>query len=260
MDDFMLRALVAGLGVALVTGPLGAFVVWRRMAYFGDTLAHSALLGVALGFLLDVNINLAIILVCIILALLLVGLHNQRRLATDTLLGILSHSSLSLGLIVLAFMETLRIDLMGYLFGDILAVTATDIYWIYGGGLVALVLLVSIWRPLLATTVHEELAQVEGVPVVPIRLAFMLLIALVIAVAMKVVGILLITSLLIIPAATARRFAHTPEQMALLAALVGCLAVGGGLFGSLQWDLPAGPAVVVAAAMLFFAGTLWRRA
>ncbi len=259
MDDFMLRALVAGLGVALVTGPLGAFVVWRRMAYFGDTLAHSALLGVALGFLLEVNINLAIILVCITLALVLVSLQNQRRLASDTLLGILSHSALSLGLIVLALLETVRIDLMGYLFGDILAVTVMDIYWIYGGGVVALALLAWLWRPLLSMTVHEELAQVEGVPVIPVRLGFMLLIALVIAVAMKVVGILLITSLLIIPAATARRFAQTPEQMAVLAAVVGCLSVGGGLFGSLQWDLPAGPAVVVAAALLFFAAASWRR-
>ena len=259
MDDFLLRALIAGLGVALVSGPLGAFVVWRRMAYFGDTLAHSALLGVALGFLLEVNVNLTIILVCLALAMLLVALQQQRRLASDTLLGILSHSALSLGLIVLAFLEPLRLDLMGYLFGDILSVTTTDIAWIWGGGLVALIALVLIWRPLLAITVHEELAQVEGVPVNSIRLIFMLLIALVIAVAMKVVGILLITSLLIIPAATARRFATTPEQMGVLAALVGCLAVGGGLFGSLQWDLPAGPAVVAAAGLLFFVTSAWGR-
>ncbi|VAX08039.1 Zinc ABC transporter, permease protein ZnuB [hydrothermal vent metagenome] len=260
MDDFLLRALIAGLGVALVTGPLGVFVVWRRMAYFGDTLAHSALLGVALGFLLDVNVNLAIMFICVALALLLVVLQGQHHLASDTLLGILSHSALSLGLLVLAFMETLRLDLMGYLFGDILAVTTTDIYWIYGGGLASLLVLVVIWRHLLAITVHEELAQVEGTPVTSTRLAFMLLIALVIAVAMKVVGILLITSLLIIPAATARRFANTPEQMALYAALIGCLAVTGGLFGSLQWDLPAGPAVVVAAAVLFFMASSWRKA
>jgi zinc transport system permease protein len=259
MDDFMLRALIAGLGVALVSGPLGAFVVWRRMAYFGDTLAHSALLGVALGFLLEININLSIILVCLALAMLLVVLQHQQRLASDTLLGILSHSALSLGLIVLALIQTLRLDLMGYLFGDILAVTQVDIYWIWGGGLVALIALIIIWRPLLAITVHEELARVEGVPVTAIRMIFMLLIALVIAVAMKVVGILLITSLLIIPAATARRFASTPEQMALLAVVVGCLAVGGGLFGSLQWDLPAGPAVVVVAALQFFIASSWRR-
>lgn len=259
MDDFMIRALIAGLGVALVAGPLGAFVVWRRMAYFGDTLAHSALLGVALGFLLEISVNLSVIVVCVGLAMLLVVLQHQQRLASDTLLGILSHSALSLGLIVLALIETLRLDLMGYLFGDILAVMPADIYWIWGGGLLALAALALIWRPLLAMTVHEELARVEGVPVARVRLVFMLLIALVIAVAMKVVGILLITSLLIIPAATARRFATTPEQMALYAALAGCLAVGGGLFGSLQWDLPAGPAVVVAAAILFFAASGWRQ-
>ncbi len=257
MDDFLLRALLAGLGVALVAGPLGSFVVWRRMAYFGDTLAHAALLGVALGFLLEFNINLAVIVVCLALAVALVALQQQRKLANDTLLGILSHSTLSLGLIVLALMETLQLDLMSYLFGDILAVSNSDLYWIFGSTLLALTVLVLIWRPLLAITVHEELAQVEGVPVTLVRLALMLLIALVIAVAMKVVGILLITSLLIIPAATARGFARNPEQMAILAALIGCIAVSGGLFASLEWDLPAGPAIVVTAAALFFASPLW---
>ena len=252
MDDFLIRALVCGLGVAVVAGPMGAFVVWRRMAYFGDTLAHSALLGVALGFLLEVSVNFGIIAVCVLIALVLVGLQHQQRLASDTLLGILAHSSLSLGLVALAFLETLRVDLMGYLFGDILAVTAVDLYWVYGGGAAALAALIALWRPLLAMTVQEEVARVEGVPVAGVRLAFMVLMAIVIAVAMKVVGILLITSLLIIPAATARRFARGPEQMAVLAALFGMAAVGLGLYGSLQWDLPAGPAIVVAAALVFF--------
>lgn len=257
MDDFLLRALLAGLGVALVAGPLGTFVVWRKMAYFGDTLAHAALLGVALGFLLEFNTNLGVVIVCVLLALLLVVLQQKRQLANDTLLGILSHSTLSLGLIVLALMETLRIDLMSYLFGDILAVDTTDLYWIFACAALSLTVLVLIWRPLLAITVHEELAQVEGVPVIWVRLALMLLIAIVIAVAMKVVGILLITSLLIIPAATARSFARNPEQMAILAAIIGCIAVSGGLFASLEWDLPAGPAIVAAAALLFFAGPAW---
>ena len=262
MDDFLIRALLAGLGVALVAGPLGSFVVWRRMAYFGDTLAHAALLGVALSFLLEVNINLAVVAICLFLAIALVALQQQQRLASDTLLGILSHSTLSLGLIVLAFMETLRLDLMSYLFGDILAVGTSDLYWIYASATLALIVLVAIWRPLLAITVHEELARVEGVPATRVKLALMLLIALIIAVAMKVVGILLITSLLIIPAAAARTFARTPEQMALLAAVIGCLAVSGGLFASLQWDLPGGPAIVVAAAALFFASLVaghWRK-
>ncbi|MES9827525.1 MAG: zinc ABC transporter permease subunit ZnuB [Candidatus Thiodiazotropha sp.] len=251
MDDFLTRALIAGLGVALVTGPLGVFVVWRRMAYFGDTLAHSALLGVALGFLLSISLNLSVILLGVLLALLLVGMSGNRQLSQDTQLGILAHSALSLGLVVMAFQTSVRIDLMGYLFGDILAVTSGDLLWVWGGGLLVLSILILIWRPLLSLTVHEELAQVEGVPVERMRLIFMLLIALVIAVSMKIVGVLLITSMMIIPAAAARRFSRTPEQMALVAATVGALAVILGLAGSWQWDTPAGPSVVVAAAMLF---------
>ena len=251
MPDFIVRAILAGIGVAMVAGPLGAFVVWRRMAYFGDTLSHSALLGVALGFLLGVDLNLAVVLLCVGVALVFVALQQQRRLAGDTLLGILSHSALSLGLVALAFLETVRVDLMGYLFGDILAVSLGDLAWIYGGGAVVLAAMVALWRPLLAITVHEELAQVDGVNVKRTRLAFMLLVALVIAAAMKVVGILLITSLLILPAAAARRVARTPEAMAAMAAIAGALAVLGGIAASLRWDLPTGPAIVLAAGALF---------
>jgi zinc transport system permease protein len=251
VDDFVLRALVAGLGVAAVAGPLGSFVVWRRMAYFGDTLAHSALLGIALGILLRVDLNLAVVGLCIVLALILVALQQQRQLASDTLLGIMSHGALSLGLVVLSLIETVRVDLMSYLFGDILAVTPADIAWIYGGGALALVALGFLWRPLLAITVHEELARVEGVNVAATRMGFMLLVALTIAVAMKLVGILLITSLLILPAAAARRFARSPEQMALLAVLAGAAAVTLGLLASLRWDTPTGPSIVVAASVLF---------
>lgn len=259
MDDFVLRALAAGLGVAAVAGPLGSFVVWRRMAYFGDTLAHSALLGVALGFLLGINLNLAVVTLCIALSLLLVLLQQQRRLASDTLLGIMSHSALSLGLVALSFLESVRIDLMGYLFGDILSVTPTDLAWIYGGGALALAVLALLWRPLLAITVHEELARVEGVNVPAVRLAFMLLVALVIAVAMKIVGILLITSLLLLPAAAARRLSRSPEAMAGWGALAGMAAAGGGIAASLRWDLPTGPAIVLTASLLFALSTLFPR-
>lgn len=251
MDDFLLRALLGGIGVALAAGPLGVFMVWRRMAYFGDTLAHSGLLGVVLGAVLGIDPELGVVVTCLAVALLLVLLQRQRLLATDTLLGILAHTTLSLGLVALAFLETVRVDLVSYLFGDILAISSSDLYWIWGGNLLALSALAWLWRPLLAITVHEELAWVEGVPAFPVRLAFMLLIAIVIAVAMKVVGILLITSLLIIPAAAARRFAHSPEGMAELAGLIGGLAVGLGLWASLRWDTPAGPSVVVAATSLF---------
>lgn len=261
MPDFLLYALLAGLGLAVVAGPLGSFVVWRRMAYFGDTLAHSALLGIAMGMLLEVNLTLAVTAGCVLLAVLLVTLQSRQWLASDTLLGILAHSTLSLGLVVLALTDNVRVDLMAYLFGDLLAVSEADLYWMLGGLVLVALLLAALWRQLLSVTVHEELARVEGRPVVAIRLALMLLIAIVIAVAMKIVGVLLITSLLIIPPAAAQRHARTPEQMALGASVLGCLAVLGGLGMSWNLDTPAGPSIVVSAALLFLlAVTLPRRA
>lgn len=250
MADFLWRALLAGIGVALVAGPLGSFVVWRRMSYFGDTLAHSALLGIALGISLDANLNLAVIASCALLACLLVALQQRKVISTDTLLGILAHSSLSLGLIAISLLEV-RIDLLGYLFGDLLTVTGQELMWIYIGAGIILSLLLVFWRPLLAITVDEDLAQAEGYQVLWIRLLLMLLIAIVIAVAMKIVGVLLITALMVIPAATARRLTNSPESMAALSSLVGCGAVVIGLYSSLQWDTPTGPSIVVSATSLF---------
>lgn len=250
MADFLWRALLAGIGVALVAGPLGSFVVWRRMSYFGDTLAHSALLGIALGIALDANLNLAVIVSCTLLACLLVALQQRKIISTDTLLGILAHSSLSLGLIAVSLLEV-RVDLLGYLFGDLLTVTGQELMWIYIGVGLILSLLLAFWNPLLAITVDEDLAQAEGYPVLWIRLLLMLLIAIVIAVAMKIVGVLLITALMVIPAATSRRLTNSPESMAALSSLVGCGAVVIGLFSSLQWDTPTGPSIVVGATSLF---------
>lgn len=256
-EDFFLRALVAGIGVALISGPLGCFVVWRRMAYFGDTLAHSALLGVALGLLLGFNLTVGIIGTAIIIALTVTLFQHQKRIASDTLLGIMAHSSLAISLVVLGLLQGYRVDLLSYLFGDVLAVNYEDIYWIYGGGAVALSLLAYIWKDLLALTLHEELARAEGINVVLIQTLFMITVAIVIAIAMKVVGVLLITSLLIIPAAAARRFAKTPEQMAVIASLIGSLSIIIGLFGSLEWDTPSGPSIVVAEVILFLGGLIF---
>ena len=257
MPEFLLYALLAGLALALVAGPLGSFVVWRRMAYFGDTLSHSALFGVAIGLLLDVQPALAVVVSSLLLALLLVTLQQRQPLASDTVLGILAHSTLSLGLVTLSFMDSVRVDLMGYLFGDLLSVTGTDLIGILAGSLLVLLGLLWLWRPLLAMTVDEELARVEDVPVAGLRLALMLLIALVIGVAMKIVGVLLITSLLIIPAATAQRHARSPEQMALIATLLGMASVCTGLAMSWYLDTPAGPSIVVCAAAWFVCSLLW---
>lgn len=256
LDDFFTRAIVAGIGVALVAGPLGCFIVWRRLAYFGDTLSHAALLGVALAFLFEVNITLAVfgVSACVSIALLL--LQKRATLSSDALLGLLAHSALALGLVVLAFMTWIRIDLMGFLFGDILAVSRTDIAIVWLGGTVVLAVLAAIWRPLFAATVNHELAEAEGMNPERANIIFMLLMAAVIAISMKIVGVLLITAMLIIPAAAARRFASGPEQMALLAAGIGAASVVGGLFGSLKWDTPAGPSIVVAALGLFVLSVL----
>lgn len=253
LDDFMVRALLAGIGVALAVGPLGCFVVWRRMSYFGDTLAHSALLGVVLGFLLSVDVTVGIVVATAVLAVAIVLLQEQKRWATDTLLGLLSHSALAVGLVAISLTARARIDLQGYLFGDILAVGARDLAWIWGGGLLVMGGMAAVWRPLLAITVHDELARAEGVPSFLVRLSFTLLLAAVIAISMKIVGILLITALLIIPAATARRVSVSPERMAVAAAAIGVAAVVGGLWGSLRLDTPSGPSIVVAALLIFVA-------
>jgi zinc transport system permease protein len=253
--DFLIRALLAGLTLAVVAGPLGCFIVWRRMAYFGDTLAHSALLGIAISLLLAINVQVAVIVSCCSIALALVFLEKRRSLATDTLLGILAHSSLALGLVLLSFTDN-RIDLMAFLFGDLLAVSSDEL-WVMGvGGVVSCALLARYWNPLLAMTLHQELAQVEGLPVARLRLILMLIMAVVVAVSMKIVGVLLITSLLIIPPAAARRFAKSPEQMALGASAVGCLAVILGISASWLWDTPTGPSIVVVAALLYMVGAL----
>jgi zinc transport system permease protein len=249
--DFFSRALVAGVGLALVAGPLGCFVVWRRMAYFGDTMAHSALLGVALSLILSINMTLGVFAVAALVAGALIVLQRQATLSTDALLGILSHSTLAVGLVLVGFLTTVRIDLMGFLFGDILAVSMEDIVIIYVGGAAILAILVLAWRPLLASTVSPELAEAEGLRPEASRLVLMILMASVIAIAMKLVGVLLITSLLIIPAATARRLSATPEQMAAVAALLGAIAVVGGLFGSKTWDTASGPSIVVMALIVF---------
>ena len=251
LDDFMVRAALAGIGVAFASAPLGCFVVWRRMAYFGDTLAHSALLGVALGVLLNIDLGIAVTAVCLIMALGLVALEQQGVLALDTLLGILSHSALAAGLVVISLLSDIRVDLMSLLFGDLLSVTASDLWVIYTGAAVAIILLATLWKSLISITVEPDLAAVEGINVARTRTALMLITALVIAVAMKIVGVLLITALLIIPAAAARRVCATPEFMAVTASLVAMASVISGLAASWYIDTPAGPSIVISAALLF---------
>ena len=259
MLEFLLPSILAGLGIALIAGPLGSFVVWRKMAYFGDTLAHASLMGLALGFLFNINLYFALLICCLMLSVLLVTLQKQKLVATDTLLGILAHSALSLGLVAVSFLDNVRVDLMSYLFGDLLAVSPQDLMFIYTGVVVVSVCLYILWRPLLSSTVSEELAEVEGVNTDLVRLVLMLMVGIVIAVGMKFVGALIMTSLLIIPAATARKVSSSPEQMALFASIIGSVAVLIGLSLSWHFDTPAGPSVVISATSLFMLSQIIQR-
>ena len=256
LDDFFMRAIVAGLGIATVTGPLGCFVVWRKLAYFGDTLAHAALLGVTLSLLFSVNVTLAVFIVAIAVALLLLALQKRSSLSSDALLGMLSHGSLAIGLLALAFMTRVRLDLMGLLFGDLLAVTKTDIATIYVGGICVLAAIAWAWKPLFAITVNRDLAAAEGYNVAAYDILLMLMLAAVVAASIKIVGVMLITSLLIIPAGAARHISSGPVMMVICAAIVGGASVLGGLFASLKFNTPTGPSIVAVALTLFVLGLI----
>ena len=254
LDDFFVRAMLAGLGMVAVTGPLGCFVVWRRLSYFGDTLAHASLLGVALALLLHVNVTLAVFVLALLVALAMLGLQTRVALSADALLGLLSHGALAIGLLALAFMTWVRFDLNGLLFGDLLAVSKTDVAVVYGGGLAVLAVLIWCWKPLFAVTISRDMAAAEGIAPARYDVLLMVLLAAVVAVSIKIVGVLLITAMLIIPAGAARRLAVGPVSMAFMSVVIGALAVIGGLFASLKWDSPSGPAIVVAAVALFMVG------
>ncbi len=250
LDDFLIRATLAGIGVALAAAPLGCFVVWRRMAYFGDATAHAAILGVALALAFDSAILVGVLGVSLAMAITVSSLSNKGY-AMDTLLGVLAHSALAIGLVAVSFLQGVRVDLMAYLFGDILAVGRADLAIIWGGAVVVVILLVWRWQALLTATLNPDLAYAAGFDPKREQMVLTLALAVVVAVAIKVVGVLLIGALLLIPAATARPFSGTPERMALMAAGLGAISAMLGLQMSYQYDTPAGPSVVVVAAVFF---------
>ncbi|NRB80580.1 MAG: metal ABC transporter permease [Saccharospirillaceae bacterium] len=251
MEEFILRALLVGSFLGLASGPLGCFVMWRRLAYFGDTMAHSALLGIAMGLFLSINITVGVVVVCFLCALLLLGLQQQKKIPSDTLLGILSHFALALGIIVLKFMPGQNTKIENILFGDLLTVTWVDVWVCAAMAAIALTTLKFIWQPLLLISINESLAKAEGIKVTRYTLIFTFVIALLIAVAMKLVGVLLITAMLIMPAACARLLAKSPGSMAIYAALVAISSVFLGLSLSYFFDTPSGPSIVVSCAALF---------
>jgi len=252
MDDFIVRALIAAIGIAAMAGFIGSFVVWKRMAYFGDALSHSALLGIALGILTGLGNMVGVLVSTIVFALVMFVLQQRRWLPTDTALGILAHTALASGIIVMTTIAPSQTDISAYLFGDILSVNSKDIYFIYGTAAVVTVTLIALWPKLILMSLHEGLAKAEGIHTAWVQLIFMLLLTLVIAMAIQIAGVLLMTAFLIIPAATARSFSVSPLQMAIFASCIGILAAGGGISASLHWDMPAGPAIVLTLGVVFF--------
>ena len=243
-DDFIIRAFVAGIGLALITGPLGCFIIWRRLSYFGDTIAHSALLGVVIAYAMNFNLIIAVFAVSCFIALSLLFLQKRTNLPDDALLGLLAHSVLAIGLVLLGILSFIRIDLIGLLFGDILSVNITDVLFVWVGGSIVLIVLILIWRPLFAATVNLELAKAEGLNADLANAIFTILIASVIAISIKIVGILLITGLLIIPAAASRNLSSTPIQMAIISSVIGLVSVVLGLQTSMIWNSPTGPTIL----------------
>lgn len=258
LDDFLIRAALAGVGLSLATGPLGSFVVWRRMAYFGDATAHAAILGVALALAADLPVTFGTLVVALAMALT-VSVLAARGWAMDTTLGVLAHSALAFGLVAVSFVPGARTDLSAYLFGDILAVSRADLAFIWVGAVLVAGLLAWRWQALLTSTLNEDLAHASGLNPARERLVLTLALAVVVAVAIKVVGALLIAALLIIPAAAARGLARTPESMAMMATVIGATASIGGLQLSLWQDTPAGPSIIAAAAILFTLSVLFGR-
>ena len=263
LEPFFLRALAAGIGLALFAAPLGCFVVWNRMAYIGETIAQAGLIGVALALLLNTDVTASVLAVTLAVSGLLILLGRQQVIPLDSILGLLAHAALAIGVIAASLVRGPSVDLMSYLFGDIFAVSLTDIAWVWGGGAVVVMTLVWLWRPLLAVAIHAELAAAEGVNRDLVRTAFTLLLALTIAIAIKIVGALLVIAVLIMPAVAARPFSQTPERMALASAAIAAAGVMGGLGLSLAGDIPGGPAIVVvlsAMAGVALAGTVGRSA
>ena len=254
MDDFIYRALMASIGVSVIAGSLGCFVIWKRLSYFSDSISHSALLGVALGLATGLGINFGLVIVGGLFAILIVILQQKDFWSSDAVLGIFSHISLSLGIVVLGFIGDQNTDYFSYLFGDILSITSKDIYWIFSVMIVVVFLLVFNWKRLLLLTLNEELAKAEGLNKTFYELLFMFLIALAVSVSVQIVGVLLITSLLIIPPAIARIFSNSPVTMIFSSMLVSIFAVILGLYSSIALDLATGPAIVITLGVLFFIG------
>ncbi|AYN24750.1 zinc ABC transporter permease subunit ZnuB [Buchnera aphidicola] len=246
MFELIYPGWLAGILLSFATGPLGSFIIWRRISSFGDTLSHSSILGLAISILFKIDSFYTVLFFMSFLAIVLAWIEKLLSVSLETILSIISYSSLSLGMIFISLMSTSRhIDLSNYLFGDLLIVTKFDLFIISLGSLTVLTVLFLRWNSILLLTINEELAQIDGVNIFYARLTLMLTTALAISIAIKFVGVLLITSLLIIPPATAQLFSDSPEKMIIISIIISIISVTGGIFLSFFYNTPTSPSIVL---------------
>jgi zinc transport system permease protein len=252
MHEIMYNALLAGVALALAGGPLGCIIVWRKMAYFGDAMAHIALLGVALSLMCNgLPMPLAILAVTLLAALVLHLLGRNRQLHADTILGVLAHGALAVGVLLVAMSSNTQVDMEAYLLGNILALERADAQLIAAGAAALLLLLTFYWRRLVLLVLDADLARLHGINIAQLQALLVLLLAGLVALAIQLVGALLITALLIIPAASARYLARSPTQMAIIASLLGASFVALGLKLAFITNAPPAPAIISTAVLGF---------
>jgi len=250
LDDFLVRSVIAGLIMVAIAAPMGCLMVWQRLAFLSDTLGHAAVMGVGLGLLLEVTPVFGVLAVALLIVFSLNRVNTFNSALSETTLAIISHTGLAGGIILVGLLPAQAVNLEAILFGDLLATTSADLIRLLITTVVLLLLLLHHWRSFVAVSVSREIAQAEGIEVRKVQLLMYIMIALLVAVMMKVMGVLLIAAMLVIPTTSARLFSRSPEQMVAVSALYGLGALAGGITSSFHFDWQTGPAIVVSATML----------
>ena len=255
MKNILLNAVITVFGISIGVGPIGSFVLWKKLSYFGDTIAHSALLGVTLAMIMHVHHIIGILLIATLPSLMLLQLRNYYT--KDMLFNITSNSSLALASIILSIIPLSNTNVItSMLFGDVLAIDYSDIIVLYIATISIATIIACQWKKWLLITISTDLAIVAKLNTKILEIEFMILLSILIAVSINIIGILLITSLLIIPAATARVIIKTPIQMIVLSSILCFTSSICGLFASYTFDIPAGPSIIMMSTAILIATNL----
>ena len=253
-EAYMQRALVTALLLGPLCGLIGVFVTARRMAFFSDTISHAALAGIAVGFWLGfADPTLPMVAVGLGVAALMLWLKEKTDLLTDTIMALLLSGSVAFGIVVISLLKGFRGELHRYLFGDILSVGPQEVWLAFAVSVVVAAAVAVRLNALTLLTASEDLAHVSGIPVRRLNYAFVLVLTVVVALSIRLLGIILVTSLLVIPPAAARNIARNLRQQIVLAVVAGALGGGGGVTLSYRFDLPCGPSIVLTSVALFLA-------